>query len=276
MAGINIITQTQISAFERCRRFYYLKNISKLVWPVEIPENQSVRHGEFFHLLVRQLILGFPLETLIIPGDDEDVKRWLDVYLTHQPLGKPQQVFAEKEVSAVFADVLWTGKFDALTINDDQLTIYDWKTGSAKPDSVHYSTAPQTRLYRFLAKMCAPRLLGSGLHGLPAENIEMIYRFPDHPEAEIRLPYSESAFREDLTWLQYKAAEMSSADREDYPRTEKQKICRYCRYETYCFPREELFPEELRVPEPAESDDVFQPALYFEDLPEEEPEAASF
>ena len=257
---MNLITQTQISAFERCRRFYYLKNIRKLVWPVEIPENQSVRHGEYFHLLVRQFILGFPLETLIIPESNEDVKRWLDVYLTHQPLGKPQQVFAEKEVSAAFADVLWTGKFDALTINDDRLTIYDWKTGTAKPDPAHYNTAPQTRLYRFLAKTCSARLIGSSQHGIPAENIEMVYWFPEHPEKTICLSYSEEAYQQDMTWLRTLAAEMNLQNQEDYPKTSKNRQCEYCAYRTYCSP-ETFFPDTIpeEVPEP---DDIFQTELF--------------
>lgn len=270
------ITQTQIAAFEKCRRFYYLKYVEKIAWPVEEKVSEEIQRGADFHLLARQLIMGLKPADLLYPSDDEKIRVWVDNFRRMFSPDRYDQVFAEKEASAIHSDVLWLGMFDALAIKEDRITIFDWKTTGHPAAAEDYLRSPQTKLYRFLAKMCAPRLLGSGLHGLPAENIEMIYRFPDHPEAEIRLPYSESAFQEDLTWLQYKAAEMSFADREDYPRTEKQKVCRYCRYETYCFPREELFPEELQVPEPAETDDVFQPALYFEDLPEEEPEAASF
>ena len=260
MAGINIITQTQISAFERCRRFYYLKNIRRLVWPVETEGNHNRQQGDDFHLLIRQLILGLSADSLIIPEGAEDVKRWLDVYLAKRPLGTPQIVFAEKDVSSLYTDILWTGKFDALTINDDQLTIYDWKTGSAKPDPEHYRTAPQTRLYRFLAKSCAARLLGAGLHAVPAENIKMVYWFPEHPEKTIRLPYSEEAYQQDMTWLKTLAAEMGSQNQDDYPKTAKTRQCEHCSYRTYCSPKTffpDTFPDEADDP-----DEIFQTELF--------------
>lgn len=260
MTGIKQITQTQISAFERCRRFYYLKNIRKLVWPVEVSTNRHTLQGDDFHLLIRQLILGLDADDLIIPEGSEDVKRWLAVFLAEQPMGKPQQIFAEKEVSTVFEDVFWMGKFDALTINEDKLTIYDWKTGSARPDPERYRTAPQTRLYRFLAKCCAARLLGAGLHAVPAENIEMVYWFPEHPEKTIRLPYSEEAYQQDQTWLKTLAAEMSFPDQDAYPQTSKTRHCGFCSYRTYCFPGTfipDIFPEE--EPEP---DGIFQGELF--------------
>ena len=33
--------------------------VRKLVWPVDVGEKRSIHEGEDFHLLVRQLLLGF-------------------------------------------------------------------------------------------------------------------------------------------------------------------------------------------------------------------------
>lgn len=257
------ITQTQINAYEHCRRFFYLKYVGKLAWPVEIPSRPETRRGSEFHLLVRQLLLGIQRE--ILPADPEDqvMMQWLDRFCKAQPLKDYDQVFAEKEVSALYEQVLWLGKFDALGIREDRLTIFDWKTGTRPPEKQVYLKTPQTRLYRFLAKMCAPRLIGSGLHGLPAENIEMVYWFPEYPGQEIRLPYSEQAFQEDLTWLKTKAREMGSADENAYPQTALSKSCTFCEYHAFCFPETADHPEP-EIPEPAEpSDDLFQPMLDF-------------
>ena len=62
------ITQTQISAYERCRRSYYLKYIRELAWPVEKSSGQEMRRGADFHLLIRQLIMGLPEDSLILPS----------------------------------------------------------------------------------------------------------------------------------------------------------------------------------------------------------------
>ena len=267
---MNILTQTQINAFERCRRLYYLKYVSRLVWPVEAADTGSVREGDDFHLLMRQLILGFPRESLIIPADEPDLEAWLDLYRREQPLGTPDQVFAEKEVSLLYADVLWLGKFDALAVTGDRLTIFDWKTGALPPDRAYYARSPQTRLYRFLARSCASRLLGAGLHAFPAENIEMVYWFPQFPEGTLRLPYSEEEYGQDMTWLRTLAREMLKTEEADYPRTEKQRRCERCGYRSYCFPETAQAMSEPDLTDPVEPDlpdELWQEELFFPDLP---------
>lgn len=267
---MNLLTQTQINAFEHCRRLYYLKYVSRLVWPVEAASPGSVREGDDFHLLARQLILGFPRESLILPADEPELEAWLDTFIREQPMGKPDRLFAEKEVSLTYADVLWLGKFDALAITGDRLTIFDWKTGSLPPDRLHYARSPQTRLYRFLARSCAPRLLGAGLHAVPAEAIEMIYWFPQFPEGTLRLPYSEEEYGQDMTWLRTLALEMLKTEETDYPRTEKQRRCERCGYRSYCFPETVQTPDVSCQPgygEPDLPDELWQDELFFPDLP---------
>ena len=271
------ITQTQISAFESCRFFYYLKYVRQLVWPVSVPAQQNLQEGNNFHLLVRQLILGFPPETLLFPTADEKLRRWISIWQREKPLGPYQKIMAEKEASANYADVLWLGKFDALTVNGDRLTVFDWKTGSAVPDAAKYRTAPQTRLYCFLARSCAPRLLGSGIGDFPAENIEMVYWFPEHPDHTLRFSYSDEDAQRDLTYLRTRAREMSADDASGFPRTSNLRRCGSCEYRSYCFPVQS-FPvdgEDLIPPDP--EDEVYQDSLFPPDpFAESDQEAVSF
>lgn len=265
-----MITQTQISAYERCKRFYYLKYVSRLVWPVEVTDRRQIRQGEDFHLLIRQLLMGFPRSSLLVPADSENLSGWLDVFQREDPIGKPDMIFPEREVTVNYADVLWLGKFDALAVYDGEIRIFDWKTSGRKPDAAHYLSSPQTRLYRFLAKTCAARLLGASQHGIPAENIEMVYWFPEYPEETIRLPYSEDEYARDMTWLRTLAREMCAVNEADFPRTEKTRRCEFCDYRTYCFPTAALLPVEDEIQRSDEElipDDVFQAEFFLPDLP---------
>jgi len=265
--NMQTITQTQIRAFERCRRFYYLKYIRKLAWPVEKNGHQEARNGADFHLLIRQLILGFPREHLLIPEDNDTIRKWVDHFCSAMPCAGYDLVFAEKETSSLYAGILWLGKFDALAFRDDRLTIFDWKTTAHRPDHSSFRADPQTRLYRFLAKTCGPRLIGSGFHELPAENIEMIYWFPEFPDRQIRLPYSESAYRDDMEYLKLRAREMTLPAETDYPGTDKVRLCRYCEYYAYCFPGNMPF-----VPEAGDElpEDIFQAEFFFPDIPDDD------
>ena len=239
------ITQTQISAYERCKRCYFLKYVRKLAWPVEVNSRQEIQRGADFHLLVRQMIMGFHPESLLLPAGDEKIAKWVENFGKSMPLKGSGQVFAEKEVSVLYSDVLWLGKFDALALRDDRIVIFDWKTTDHRADAAVYRESPQTRLYRFLAKSGAPRLLGAGLHGIPAENIE------------------------DMTWLRLKAREMSSEEESDYPCRENLRACRFCGYETYCFPKQTVFPAKDGSAEEGgpefPPDDVFQPDFFLAD-----------
>lgn len=230
------ITQTQISAYERCKRSYYLQYIRELAWPVEKSPRKEMERGADFHLLVRQLIMGFPESALLMPSDDEKIRAWMERFQQNHVLRGYEQIFAEKEATALFSGVLWLGKFDALALMQDRITVYDWKTTGHRGDEADYLRSPQTRLYRFLAMTCAPRLLGGGMHRIPAENIEMVYWFPEHPDEPVRLPYSEDAWQEDMTYLRLKARELCSEDETDYPCTADGRRCRFCSFETYCFP----------------------------------------
>ena len=228
------ITQTQIRAYERCRRLYYLQYIRELVWPVSRTVPSEIKRGNDFHLLARQLLLGFPRETLVLPDDNGMMERWLDNFQREQPARGCGRIVTEKEVSALYAGVLWLGKYDALAVDGDHLTIFDWKTGTHRADAASYLKSPQTRLYRFLAKYIGPRLIGK--EDIPAENIRMIYWFAEHSDWQICLPYSEQAYQEDLTWLDMKAHEMSSEEEKDYPPSGNKNRCGKCGYCTYCFP----------------------------------------
>ena len=262
------ITQTQISTFERCKRCFYLRYLQKFAWPGKRRKTRDARRGEDFHLIIRQLILGIPEDQLIIPEEDEKLKQWTAAWCREKPLQGFQTVYAEKEVTALFADILWLGKFDALAINDDRITIFDWKTTPSMKGASFYINTPQTRLYRFLAKTCGSRLLGGGMHGIPAENIEMIYWFPEHPKSPIRLRYTEEAWQDDLSRLRLSAREMSFPDEAHYPKTDKERECQYCDYRKLCFPGQS-FPE----PDETEEDpfgEAFQAGFLFPDLFEDE------
>ena len=263
-----IITQTQINTFERCKRCYYLRYVRKLSWPGSRVKNEEMRRGEDFHLIVRQLTLGISREQLIIPAEDEALRKWTDAWCREKPLKDFQTISAEKEVSALFEDVLWLGKFDVLALSDGRITIFDWKTTGHPRSAKRYQDAPQTRLYRFLAKSCGARLLGAGLHAIPAENIEMVYWFPEHPRSAIRLPYSEEAWQDDLSWLRLKAREMSYEDEDHYPRTKKEKDCAFCDYFKLCHPEQSAIEPVTAEEDPF--DEIYQTGFVFMDPGEEE------
>ncbi len=278
---MKMITQTMIGAYERCRRFYYLKYVRELDWPAKIRDRESLRHGADFHLLVRQLIMGLPQDALVYPADDPSAESRVGAWLRSAPLSGFEQVWAEREVTALFEDTLLLGKFDALAVSGNRLTVFDWKTSEQRPETAVYAASPQTRLYRWLLKTAAPRLLGKQDEAIPADHIEMVYWFPAYPDQPVRLPYSEQAYEEDQTWLKMVIRELSPLKEEEYPKTDKKRRCGNCGYNAYCHPEEIALQRQAEAfsPKPEEplSAEDLQTEFEFPDFPPpEESDAVSY
>ena len=95
---------------------------------------------------------------------------------------------------------------------------------------------------------------------MSAKNYKIIDSVEKLEEA-IRLPYSETAYQEDMTWLRMKAREMCSESETDYPCRENLRACRFCDYETYCFPKKADPDTGSDLPEDDEPDDEIQPCI---------------
>lgn len=228
------ISQSQIKNFIKCSRRYFLENISCIAWPQQEKQNKSLLYGSEFHQLIHRHILGFPKE-ILMSGARNATADWYQTFIEADPLSGYDVVYPEFELSAELFGVLCHGKFDALAISKDKVTIFDWKTNKKIGKKSEYIKSPQTRLYRLLAKMTVHKMLGCE-NPVPAEKIEMAYWFPEHPENPIILPYSESEYKNDLAWLRLYIARMTSEKKEDYPQQSDKDVCFECPFCTYCHP----------------------------------------
>ena len=226
------ISQSQISAYNKCRRLYFLKNIARLKWPSTAFSSNALMRGTLFHEVVHRHILGLPDEMLLDYCGDEKVRGWFKRFLEFDPLRGFDELYPEHEISMYEEGILWEGKYDVLARKGNKITIFDWKTTARKGKASDYIMAPQTKLYRLLAASFIKKIAGSSK--AEPSDIQMIYWFPEHPENPVVLPYSEETYQQDLTWLKMEAALLRSDKIEDYGMTDDPENCIGCRYCTYC------------------------------------------
>lgn len=237
------ISQSLIRVYQDCPYRYYLMSIRKMTWPDALSVDSRLESGRHYHQLIRQSIEGIPARLLLkmdLPEDEQAVFRTWKEQFRFQ---KGSRVYAELDVSAVFAGVLWVGTYDALEISDEGITIYDWKN---KP--LHYESSPQTMLYRWMAKRLSSRFCGEEL---PAEKIRMIYWFAKRPAEPLILPYSETDYLKDTERLLSLAEELVTEDESAYPKTDEPGICDRCSFRSYCHPET---GESVPLPEMPEED----------------------
>lgn len=240
-----LFSQGNLQDYVDCPRRFQLRYLLQISWPaVEsepvLEQERHMRQGQAFHRLVQQHLTGLPEETLraevaglaaTIPGSD--LERWWNNYLLTRPADLPGRHYAELNLAATLAGFRLVAQFDLLVIaQDGRITIVDWKTDRRKSSSERLISRLQTRVYRFLAARAGGHLTRNGK--VKPEQVEMIYwyaNFPDQPE---RLPYDQSQYDADESYLSALIKEIAANRADVFNLTTDERRCLYCSYRSLC------------------------------------------
>lgn len=236
-------SQGSLQDYVDCQRRFQLRYLERIAWPaVEVEpvlENeQHLRQGALFHLMVQQHLIGVPVERLTAMTQDEDLGRWWRNYLAAAPAAVKGMSYPELALSAPFGgDGLQrlVAKYDLVVVTPEgRALIFDWKTARQRSPSIRLAKRLQTRVYPYLLVQA-----GADLNdGKPFEpgQIEMIYWFADFPDRPERFVYSPAQYAEDggyLAGLLEQIAALSLGDGM-FPLTEVEERCRFCVYRSLC------------------------------------------
>ena len=232
-------TQSNLQDYLDCPRRFELRYILHQEWPAlqtepELEQEKHMRRGHLFHQLVHQRLIGLPVEQLAEQIEDEDLARWWESFLKHSPLDDlPANRLAEFSLSAPFAGFRLLAKYDVLAVDPGKrAVIVDWKTSLHRPARHTLQERMQTRLYPFLLVEAGARLNG-GNPILP-EQVEMIYWFPEEPDAPERFSYSTGQYLDDREFLAGLVEEIHGKDKGSFLLTPDEKLCRFCIYRSLC------------------------------------------
>ena len=226
--------QQNLEDFVNCRRLFQLRHIQKQEWPSlesePVREHEALmRLGEQFHVLVYQQGIGIPTEQLTASITDPILGGWLSSFLTAgiDKIEGTRQF--EKTLSIPFAGHRLMAKYDVVILTPDgQALIYDWKTSQHEPQRKWLHGRMQTKVYPLvLAAKTDPPVIE------PA-NISMTYWYPVFPDSAVQFSYSEETLRSDRDLISGLIHEIESLTPEEFTRTEKTKMCEFCRYRSLC------------------------------------------
>ncbi len=231
-----VFSQSSLQDYFDCPRRFELRHISRLNWPAEEAEpalenERRQQEGMLFHRLAQQYLLGMPSERLSRLAASPDLSRWWENFQAgfHDPKGLGK-LYPEITLSAPIGNHRLLAKFDLVTIRDDQVSIYDWKTYHKRPRNEWMAVRLQTRVYRYLLSV-AGASLNNG-RSIPPQNIEMIYWYTDYPNEAAVFRYDQAQFSRDASGLEKLVTEIEGLS--EFILTDDQGKCRYCPYRSYC------------------------------------------
>jgi hypothetical protein len=124
-------------------------------------------------------------------------------------------------------------KYDLILADENAgLTIFDWKTSQKAPRKEGLLARIQTRLYRLVLLQASSTLFSAPV--ISPDQISMNYWFATLPQALISLPYSQTAYEQDLADLTDLIEKICKADTGDFQRTAVLSHCRFCVYRSHC------------------------------------------
>lgn len=234
-------SQAMLQDYLECPRRYRLRYLENLVWPAPQSEplaaqEEHMDEGMRFHRLVQQYYLGLPEAVLERLATTPNLRRWWQNFIgstTRPPRNTPKaQLLTEAMLShPIHSEARLVARFDLVLITpQEHILIVDWKTSLKRPVRSRLGSRMQTRLYRFLATVAGKTWNGG--HPLSPSQVEMLYWFSEYPQEPVRFTYSEEEYRRDTDWFPSLISEIEAA--QEFPKTEDEKLCRYCVYRSYC------------------------------------------
>lgn len=199
-SSLTRLSQGQLNLLETCPRKFQHIYFEQLATPISVEQQERLRWGSRFHLLMQQRELGLPVESLV--EEDQQLRYWLTTLVNAAPdVLKPQPgTFREAEHCRTlsFQGYLLTVIYDLLIEEEKLARILDWKTYPQPPKGQKWLTKDwQTRLYLYV--------LAETSNYLP-EQISMTYWFVKSEPSPQSLTFNYDRIkhektREDLTVL---------------------------------------------------------------------------
>ncbi len=238
-ATLTTLSQSSLQDYVDCARRFQLRYVDRLSYPAieSEPTLENEKHqqeGEYFHRLVQQYLIGIPAEQISKLANTSNLQRWWENFLTSKDLTDLRNLsgltLPEATLSAPLGNFRLLAKYDLIAIENNKVTIYDWKTYRKRPRSEFLKARMQTRVYSAL-------LVHAGAHlnnnkPFTPEQIEMVYWFSDFPNEPARFEYTSAQYKRDWDLLTRLADEIKSASA--YPLTDDRTKCLYCPYRSYC------------------------------------------
>ena len=246
ISTITSISQGALNIWETCRRKYQYKYLEELSLPETNSNQEKLRLGSNFHLLMQQKELG--LDVLALASSNPDLQKWLAAFENQPPEmldgdrlcehRRTLEITSEISLhnsgnsdrgqgdfgSTTLITVLITVIYDFLILGDRQGQILDWKTHQVPITADVLRDSWQTRLYLYV--------LAKTTNYAPSQ-LSMTYWFANTAQSVI-IAYSQVEYDRTEVKLQQILRDMTQA--EDYPKLnlEASSACKHCEFRDRC------------------------------------------
>ena len=230
-------SQSNLQDYNNCPKRFKLRHLQKVSWPAQetqYDKDFEIRQqlGTRFHLLIQRHISGLPKEEILENIDSPLLLNWWQNFSNFfESKFESGITFPEYALVGQIDNSPTIAKFDLVHLEDNKITIYDWKTSKKTPRRITVEEKIQTRLYLYLLSKYGHVLTNN--NSIAPESISMVYWYAETPE-EISFTYNEELQRSDEIYLTDLIQSIKQTPQENFLETIDKRLCAYCAYRSYC------------------------------------------
>ena len=235
-----VFSQSNLQDYVNCPYLFYLRHKLNLDWPAlqtedAIEMEAHMLSGARFHRLAQQYFLGIPFERLQAMSEADpnpNLAIWWQNFMAYIAGSIKGIPYAELTLLTNLSYARLIAKYDLVVIDQDFLTIYDWKTSLKPAKRAWLLNRLQTRVYLYLLAREHKALLSNQIY--EPNSLRMIYWQANYPEAPQTIAYTQAAYQADEAYLMHLIQEIQTTSDLDFFKTNNTGQCKYCIYRSLC------------------------------------------
>lgn len=228
-----LYSQNSINTYKNCPLKFKFKYIDKLNWKQDDEGSreyyENLRLGTDFHLICERHFSNIP--TGIEYADNKEFNIWLDKIKRLVPIKKNKIYLPEYEVRYRLGKFNIQAKYDLIVLDENNISIWDWKTENRKLEYKNVENRIQTLVYLFLCGEVVNKIHNLNLD---YENISINYYQPEYYNEPITIRYSEERHNSIKKQIEVYIDNIRKTNYDDESSIKNTKHCKFCEFNKLC------------------------------------------
>lgn len=235
-----VFSQSSLQSYQNCPRQFFLRYIEHLSWPAQETSaarefEDHLQRGNRFHNLIHQFFVGITLETIeaiAISDPSSEIWEWWQKFKEFSSNNIRGECFAEFSLQTSLLGSFLVAKYDLISLVDQKIIIYDWKTNLKPIRQTSLEKVMQSRVYPYVVSKEYQALVPD--HSLIPKDISLIYWQVNSPQPPAPIGYTYEQYLQDEKIITDLIENISQSDENQFYKTENIYRCSICVYRSFC------------------------------------------
>ncbi|MGL5641023.1 MAG: PD-(D/E)XK nuclease family protein [Paraclostridium sp.] len=228
-----LYSQNSINTYKSCPLKFKYKYIDKINWKQDDENSrdyyENLKLGTDFHLICERYFSNIPVG--IEHAQNKEFSIWIEKIKRLIPIKEDKIYLPEYEVRYRNGDINIQAKYDLVILDNDSISIWDWKTENRKIEYKNVENRMQTLVYLLLAGEVVNKVNNLNID---YENISINYYQPEYYNEPITIKYNKEKHNNIKKRIELYINDIRKTNYDDESSIKNTKHCKFCEFNKLC------------------------------------------